>query len=112
MENRRNFYRKAFADNTQNSISDYIMAFNRQIAEDAVKHMTGETTLSREQSLAVNYHAYGVMGLFREWLFEDDLSVEEVNTFLFERTPNFLKAAFSAYPYSSENILQRAGKAP
>ena len=111
MEKRKKFYQKAFLDSTQNSIAEYIQAFNLQIATDAVKHKTGASELTQDQLLAVKYHNYGIMGIFREWLFGDDLTVEQMNTFLFERTPDFLKAAFADYAYSTDDILQRAGKA-
>lgn len=110
MEKRKKFYQKAFLDKTQNSITDYIQTFNLQIATEAVRHKTGESDLSQDQLLAVKYHNYGIMGIFREWLFGDDLTVEQMNTFLFERTPDFLKAAFAEYTYSTDDILQRAGK--
>lgn len=109
LEKRRNFYQKAYTDQSQNSISEYTQGFNLQIAADAVRHHTGED-LSPEQLFAVKYHVYGVMGMFGEWLYSDTMTIEELNTFCFERTPDFLKDAFATYPYSTDNILQRTGK--
>ena len=110
LESRKNFYRKAFSENAQNSIDEYSREFNLQVAEDAVKRSTGQAELTEDQKMAIQYHNYGVMGLFREWLFGETLTVEKMNTFLFEKTPDFLKEAYAQYEYRSEEILQRAGK--
>ena len=110
LESRKYFYRAAFSDKSQNSIDEYTREFNLQMAEDAVKRSTGQAVLTEEQKMAIQYHNYGVMGLFREWLFGETLTVEQMNTFLFEKTPDFLKEAYAQYEYVSEEILQRAGK--
>ena len=106
---RRNFYQKAFDDRSQNSIAEYLIDFNLQISREAVKYYTGKD-LTSDQEFAVKYHIYGVMGIFCEWLFGDTLTSEYMNTSLYERTPDFMKEAFSVYPYSSESILSKAGK--
>ena len=110
LESRKYFYRAAFSDKSQNSIDEYTREFNLQMAEDAVKRSTGQAVLTEEQKMAIQYHNYGVMGLFREWLFGETLTVEQMNTFLFEKTPDFLKEAYAQYEYVSEEMLQRAGK--
>ncbi len=109
MAKRRTFYQKAFDDHSQNSIAGYLQTFNVQIARDAVMYHTGNP-LTADQEFAVKYHTYGVMGMFREWLFGNDMTSEYLNEHLFERTPDFLKEAFSVYPYVAEDILDRAGK--
>ena len=109
MEARKTFYRKAFTDQSQNSISDYMQAFNIQLSRDAVKNLTGEE-LTPNQLFAVKYHVYGVMGMIREWLFGEDVTIEELNQYFYERTPDFLKKALAAYPYSADNILAKVGK--
>ena len=106
---RRNFYKKAFDDHSQNSIAGYLIDFNLQISREAVKYYTGQD-LSCDQEFAVKYHIYGIMGMFREWLFGEDMTSEYLNTSLYERTPDFLKEAFAVYPYSTENLLKRSGK--
>ena len=86
-----------------------MQGFNLQIAAEAVKYHTGKE-LSQEQLFAVKYHTYGVMGMFYEWLFDENMNLEELNERCFERTPDFLKAAFASFPYYSESIMQRSGK--
>lgn len=106
---RRNFYQKAFDDRSQNSIGEYLIDFNVQISREAVKYHTGKE-LTTEQEFTVKYHIYGVMGMFREWLFGKDMTSEYLNTSLYEKTPDFLKEAFAVYPYSTDNLLGRTGK--
>ena len=106
---RRNFYQKAFDDRSQNSIGEYLVDFNIQITRDAVRFHTGQE-LTADQEFTVKYHVYGVMGMFMEWLFGEDMTSEYLNTSLYERTPDFMKEAFSVYPYSADKLLGRAGK--
>ena len=106
---RRNFYRKAFDDHSQNSITKYMIAFNMQISRDAVRYHTGKE-LTPEEAFSVRYHIYGIMGMFTEWLFSGEMTSEYLNASLYEKTPDFLKEAFSVFPYSTDNILEKAGK--
>ena len=107
---RRNFYQKAFDDRSQNSISEYLIDFNMQISREAVKYHTG-LDLTQDQEFDVKYHVYGIMGMFLEWLFGQDMTSEYLNSSLYEKTPDFLKEALAVYPYSTDNLLSRAGKA-
>lgn len=109
MEKRKAFYQKAFTDQSQNSIVKYMLDFNLRLSREAVRYVTGEA-LTSEQVFAVKYHVYGIIGMFREWLFGNEMTVEELNRGLYERTPRFLKEAFDAYPYSTEELLQQTGK--
>ena len=106
---RRNFYQKAFDSQSQNSITEYMLDFNLRISREAVLYHTGKA-LTRDQEFAVKYHIYGIMGMFREWLFGEDMSSEHLNTSLYERTPDFLREAFAVYPYSADALLKKAGK--
>ena len=106
---RRNFYQKAFDDRSQNSIGEYLVDFNIQMTREAVRFHTGQE-LTADQEFTVKYHVYGVMGMFMEWLFGEDMTSEYLNTSLYERTPDFMKEAFSVYPYSADKLLGRAGK--
>ena len=106
---RRNFYQKAFDDYSQNSIAKYLIEFNMLISREAVKYHTS-CDLTEDQEFSVKYHIYGVMGMFCEWLFGKGMTAEYLNTSLYGKTPDFLKEAFSVFPYSTENILEKSGK--
>ena len=109
MAKRRTFYQKAFDDSSQNSIGKYMQEFCLQIAREAVLYHTGKK-MTQDQEFAARYHTYGIMGMFIEWLFGDTMTTEYLTSSLFDRTPDFLKEAFSVYSYSTDNILKRTGK--
>ena len=105
VKERKTFYQKAFTDQSQNSLGEYIQAFIIRYFMEAMLHSTGESP-TEDQILMIKYHIYGIMGMFREWLFEQDLSFEKKYMQLFDRAPDFLKRAFAVYPLTSEVILR------
>ena len=107
---RRNFYQKAFLDNSQNSIYNYVLKFNMQIAGNAYEYAFGQP-MNDEQRRLLKYHFYGVMGLFREWLYGKGQDMALLSALFYEKTPDFMKEAFSRYPYPAKEILQNVGKA-
>lgn len=103
MKRRRTFYQKAFADTSQNSIAAYIQRFNLHISEKAYEALHDGEKLSPNQILLLKYHFYGTMGLFVEWLDEKNtISAEQWANFQYDRTPDFIREAFAAYQFSSE----------
>ena len=110
-EARRAFYQRCFEDDSQNSIERYMRAFSLQISVEAYEHANGGAALADEQLWAVRYHIHGIMGLFGDWLFErTEMTGAQMSAFLYGRTPDFLRQAFSTYPYSADELLSRAGK--
>ena len=110
-EERRTFYQRCFEDGSQNSIERYMREFALQISIDAYSHANGGAVLMGEQLWAVRYHIHGIVGMFIDWLFgRTDMTGAQMSVLLFERTPDFLKEAFSEYPYSTEDLLSRAVK--
>ena len=103
VKQKRTFYQKAFTDQSQNSLAEYIQSFIIRYYYEAILHDTGEAP-NTEQLMEIKYHTYGIMGIFREWLFEQDQSFEEQNEKLFSRAPDFLKKAFDVYPLNGEKI--------
>ena len=111
IESRKLFYQKAFDDSSQNSIEKYIIDFNLQIADDAYANVSHGRTMSFEQFTELRYHQYGVLGLFREWLFgTGNITSMQMSEFLFTKTPDFMKTAYSRYQYSAKKILGMAGR--
>lgn len=82
-----------------------------RIAEDAYAQVNHGMTMSWEQLNELKYHNYGVLGMFREWLFDKGtMSSSQMSDFLFNKTPDFMKTAYSHYPYSADKILSCTGK--
>lgn len=110
MEKRRGFYKKVFAENSQNSIVKYGMRYMERMVRDVLLAAAGAEP-TRAQMLAARHHTYGIFGLQQEWIFgESDLSAAELAEFLYAHTPDDLKAAFKTYPFRSDEILSNAGK--
>ena len=111
IDSRRTFYSRAYQEHSQNSINRYVQDFNVRLGKGALKSLTGSDDISSEQLLAIKYHSYGLMGLFREWLFGDlPIATADLARFQFEHTPDFLKKALHAYQYNSSNILSQSAQ--
>ncbi len=104
VKKQKTFYQKAFADQSQNSLGEYIQSFIIRYFTQAVAHNTGEAP-TYAQLTVIKYHTYGIMGMFREWLFGLNMSLEDNFPLLFDQAPIFLQNAFAAYPFCSEGIL-------
>lgn len=103
------FYKKLYADKSQNSLLRYSMKYAMRMVDDVVTGATGEPPTAR-QILDAKHHTFGIFGLQQEWLLgEINLSPEELAEFLYDKTPEFLKEAFQKYDFHSDEILRNAG---
>lgn len=94
-EKRKTFYRRAFTDKSQNAIEGYINQHSCSMAQTAVERLQ-DGPLTAQQEMAIRYHQYGVMGLFKDWIFERlDMSRSQLAEFQYQQTPDFLKRALS-----------------
>ena len=103
------FYKKLYADKSQNSLIRYGMKYAMKMVDDVVTATTGEHPTA-QQLLEAKHHTFGILGLQQEWfLGEINLSSEELAQFLYDKTPEFLKKAFQSYDFHSNEILSNAG---
>lgn len=110
MWKRRSFYKKVFAENSQNSIIKYEMKYMTHMVTDVLLATTGAEP-TESQMLEARHHSYGIFGLQQEWLSgESDISAAELAEFLYDHTPDYLKTAFQTYIFKSDEILSHAGK--
>lgn len=65
---RRDFYRRAFEEDSQNSIYKYILQFSIEANEAALKRHFGVPALSRERAFEARHFAYGNVGCVVSWL--------------------------------------------
>ncbi|AYE60066.1 TetR family transcriptional regulator [Lactiplantibacillus plantarum] len=94
---RKTFYQKAFTDKSQNAIEAYANQHNFLMAKNAVE-FDQKSPLTRQQALAISYHQYGVMGLFKDWLFGRlEMDIQQLADFQYQRVPDFLKRAMRQY---------------
>ena len=55
----------------------------------------------------IKHHSYGMMGLFEEWLMEkDSITIQELASFQYDHTPEFLKEAYDRYPFQTAAFLE------
>jgi len=107
---RRSFYQKVFADNSQNSITGYCMEYVVGMVKDVMTATAGSAP-TEEQLLEAKHHSYGVIGLLKEWVSgETDVPAEVLAEFYYGHTPAFLREAFRKYYFRSDDILSNAGK--
>jgi len=110
MNKRRSFYKKVFAENSQNSIIRYGMQYMTQMVKNVMLAVTGAEP-SESQMLEARHHTYGIFGLQQEWISgENNITTEELAEFLYDHTPDYLKKAFKKYAFRSDEILSNAGK--
>lgn len=70
MWERREFYRRAFADRSQNSIERHIQDFDVRMGEEHVKRHSGARKLTTQQMFDIKSCSYGSIGCTVEWLRE------------------------------------------
>ncbi len=64
----RAFYRRAFEEDSQNSIWRYLLQFSIQANEHALKQYLGVSELSRSVAFEARHFALGNVGCMVEWL--------------------------------------------
>ena len=103
---RKSFYKKTYTDDSQNSINQYIQKFNVESAKTAVESVFN-TELSKKQLYEINYHSYGTMGLFKEWLNNDKfISITDLATFQYDHTPEFLTIAYQNFSFKDTKFIK------
>jgi AcrR family transcriptional regulator len=65
---RRDFYRRAFEEDAQNSIERYLLQFSVEANEAALKRHLGVTKLAREYAFEARHFAHGNVGCVIDWL--------------------------------------------
>ena len=87
---RRDFYQRAFEEDSQNSIYRYVLQFSIAANEAAMKRYLGATKLSRAHAFEARHFAHGNVGCVVDWL-----------RGAFEATPDQLAASiFACMPAS------------
>ena len=92
---RRDFYRRAFEEDEQNSIYRYLLELSIAANESALKRLLGVPSLSREHAFEARHFAYGNVGSVVDWLrggFE--ATPAQLASFMFSCMPEALRAAY------------------
>ena len=104
LHKRKTFYQKAFSDQSQNSLREYMQATMIQGARDVYKSVTGEE-MPRRELVEVKYYVLGIIELFRDWLFDGGTELEDIGYMVVAKKPEILQTLF-------ERFSQALGPAP
>lgn len=94
---RRDFYRRAFEEDTQNSIGRYLIEFCVEANEEALRRYLGVVTLSREHAFEARHFAHGNVGCLVDWLRGDvGATPEQLAASMFACMPRTLRRAYAS----------------
>ena len=65
------FYRRALAEDSQNSLGRHFLSRNIQSYDAAYQQKSGGETIPPEAFFAIRYHCFGALGMVRRWLFDN-----------------------------------------
>lgn len=94
---RREFYRRAFEEDSQNSIRRYLVQFSINANELVLKRHLGVSTLSQERLFEARHFAHGNVGCLVEWLCGQlEATPEGLAEYMFACMPASLRDAYEA----------------
>lgn len=92
---RRDFYRRAFEEDSQNSIYRYLLEFSIQANETALRRHLGVPKLSREMAFEARHFAHGNVGSVVDWLRGDfEATPVQLAVCIFSCIPEVLREAY------------------
>ena len=94
---RRGFYRRAFSEDSQNSIYRYLQQFSIEANERVLKRHLGVPVLSRERVFEARHFAHGNVSCVIDWLRGAiEVSPDQLAACMFSCMPAPLRAAYAA----------------
>lgn len=97
IQQNKNFYRKAFADNSQNAFWQYIQDYNVRLYTNMLEKHYGPEVLTEDVLFSLSYHCHGCLGLTYDWIMQDfPVSAEELARKMTEVMPLVLKKIVTA----------------
>lgn len=94
---RRNFYRRAFEEDSQNSIWRYLVQFSATTNEHALMRYLGVPKLSHDFVFMARHFAYGNVGCVVDWLSGRlETTPEQLAADMFACIPAILRDAYTA----------------
>lgn len=93
---RRAFYRRAFEEDSQNSIFRYLLQFSIEANERVLKRHLGVPALSREHAFEARHFAYGNVSCLVDWLKGSITATpEQLASCMFDCMPAALRKAYA-----------------
>lgn len=95
MLDQKAFYRKVFAEQSQNALSNYIIQYNQQSIEYLMKKQLQVDALSREQLFSIRFFVRAWVYSMIEWIMNpDELSPEEFVALVYSNFPQYMKDTY------------------
>ena len=93
---RRDFYRRAFDEDSQNSIYRYLLQFSIEANETALKRHLGVPKLARERAFEARHFAHGNVGCVVDWLRGSiEATPKQLAASMFSCMPKTLRQAYA-----------------
>ncbi len=93
---RRAFYRRAFEEDSQNSIFRYLLQFSIEANERVLKRHLGVPALSHEHAFGARHFAYGNVSCLVDWLKGSITATpEQLASCMFDCMPAALRKAYA-----------------
>ena len=94
---RRDFYRRAFEEDSQNSIHRYLLQYSTEANEAVLKRHLGVPKLARERMFEARHFAHGNVGCVVDWLRGAfDSTPDQLAADMFAIMPKTLREAYGA----------------
>lgn len=95
IEAKRSFYKKAFSDDSQNAIHQYMLNYYIELSFETVSKYIGKEALDAETVYAIKSHCFACIGHTREWLMgKTDYTPEEFARLQITTMPPVLMRAY------------------
>ncbi len=95
MKNDILFYKRAYEDNSQNALWQYILEYFVQKCTKLALAKSGAETLSTQLKFSIRLYCYGAVAMTKEWVLEDNVtSAETVVKMMFDSMPESLRQIY------------------
>ena len=92
----RAFFRNAFQDKSQNSLSEYQLEFYIRMEREVLCRYLGVEELDEETEYTIKQYSYGCLGNTIEWILgKNDLTPEKMGYYQYRLMPDILKQAWA-----------------
>ena len=89
------FYKRAYEDDSQSPMWEYMLEYFVKRYTDIAKERLGTDTLDAQMSFSIRLYCYGTLGMTREWLLNDNItSAETAVAMMFGSMPEKLKRVY------------------
>ncbi|WP_033168638.1 TetR/AcrR family transcriptional regulator C-terminal domain-containing protein [Clostridium sp. KNHs205] len=89
------FYKRAYEDNSQTPMWQYMLEYFSDRYTQLAVTLCGTNTLDEQTKYSIRLYCYGALGMTREWLFNDNITPSKtVIQMMFNSMPESLKAIY------------------